>query len=108
MIYLVFCAINFHFTNRDSVLADRFFQIPQDVIVPGILEVTDIGEIVASISLRPVLLEKLVNGLNKKAPLSTMEKECGTGESNVILREDTGNPSLAVWLYRQCLHITGK
>ena len=77
-----------------SVLEDRFCQIPQDVIVPGILEVTDLGEIVASIAPRPVLLEKPVNGLNKKVPLSTMEKEYGTGESNVILREGAGDPSL--------------
>jgi dienelactone hydrolase len=86
-----------------SVLEDRFCQIPQDVIVPGILEVTDLGEIVASIAPRPVLLEKPVNGLNKKVPLSIMEKEYSTGGSNVILREGAGNPSLAVWLSKQYL-----
>jgi hypothetical protein len=86
-----------------SVLEDRFCQIPQDVIVPGILEVTDLGEIVASIAPRPVLLVKPVNGLNKKVSLSAMEKEYGTGGSNVILREDAGNPSLAVWLSKQYL-----
>jgi hypothetical protein len=59
LIYLAFCAINFQFT----------------IIVPGILEVTDLGEIVASIAPRPVLLEKPVNGLNKKVPLSIMEIE---------------------------------
>jgi len=86
-----------------SVLEDRFCHIPQDVIVPGILEVTDLGEIVASIAPRPVLLETMVNGLNKKVNLSTMEKEYGTRESNVILREDAGNPALAVWLSKQYL-----
>jgi hypothetical protein len=86
-----------------SVLEDRFCQIPQDIIVPGILEVTDLGEIVASIAPRPVLLEKLVNGLNKKVHLSTMEKEYGTRESNVILREDAGDPSIAAWLSKQYL-----
>jgi hypothetical protein len=86
-----------------SVLEDRFCHIPQDVIVPGILEVTDLGEIVASIAPRPVLLAELVNGLNKKVSLSTMEKEYGTKTSNLILREDTGNPSLTGWLSKQCL-----
>lgn len=86
-----------------SVLEDRFCHIPQDIIVPGILEVTDLGEIVASIAPRPVLLAELVNGLNKKISLSTMEKEYGTKTSNLILREDAGNPSLPVWLSKQCL-----
>jgi hypothetical protein len=86
-----------------SVLEDRFCQIPQDVIVPGILEVTDLGEMVASIAPRPVLLEKLVNGLNKKVPLSAMEKEYATKESNVTLREDAGDLSLAAWLSKQNL-----
>ena len=85
-----------------SVLEDRFCHIPQDVIVPGILEVTDLGEIVASIAPRPVLLEKLVNGLNKKVNLSAIEKEYGTKTSNFLLREDPGNPSITTWLSKQC------
>jgi hypothetical protein len=86
-----------------SVLEDRFCHIPQDVIVPGILEVTDLGEIVASIAPRPVLLAELVNGLNKKVSLSTLEKEYGTRTSNLLLRDDEGSPSLPVWLSKQCL-----
>lgn len=86
-----------------SVLEDRFCHIPQDVIVPGILEVTDLGEIVASIAPRPVFLEKLVNGLNKKVNLSVMEKEYGQKTSNLLLRDDEDSPSLSVWLSKQCL-----
>ena len=86
-----------------SVLEDRFCHISQSLIVPGILEVTDLGEIVASIAPRPMLLEKMVNGQNKKVSLPTMEKEYGTRTSNLILREDTGDPSLPVWLSMQCL-----
>lgn len=86
-----------------SVLEDRFCQIPQDVIVPGILEVTDLGEIVASIAPRPVFLEKMVDGRNKKVSLSAMEKEYGTKTSSLILSEDKGDPSLPVWLSKQCL-----
>ena len=86
-----------------SVLEDRFCHIPQDVIVPGILEVTDLGEIAASIAPRPLLLEKLVDGRNKKVSLHIMEKEYGNNTSNLILREDAGIPSLPVWLSKQCL-----
>jgi hypothetical protein len=86
-----------------SVLEDRFCHIPQDVIVPGILKVTDLGDIAASIAPRPLLLEKMVGGLNRKVSLSTMEKEYGTGTSNLILLEEAGDPSLPLWLSRQCL-----
>jgi dienelactone hydrolase len=86
-----------------SVLEDRFCQIPQDVIVPGILELTDLGEMVASIAPRPVYLQNLVNGVNKKVATSDVEKEYGAGTSRVLLAEKAGNRSLAVWLSEQCL-----
>jgi len=86
-----------------SVLEDRFCHIPQDVIVPGFLEVTDLGEIVSLIAPRPLLLEKMVDGRNKRVSLETMEKEYGTKRANLILREDTGDPTLPAWLSMQCL-----
>ena len=86
-----------------SVLEDRFCHIPQDVIVPGILEVTDLGEIVALIAPRPVFLKDLVNGINKKVPLSVMEKEYGQKASNLLLRDEEGNPSLSAWLSMQSI-----
>jgi hypothetical protein len=86
-----------------SVLEDRFCHIPQDVIVPGFLELTDLGEIVSLIAPRPLLLEKMVDGRNKQVSLKTMEKEYGTRTSSLILREDTGDLSLPVWLSKQCL-----
>ena len=86
-----------------SVLEDRFCHIPQDVIVPGILELTDLGEMVASIAPRPVLLQNLVSGVNKKVDTSSVEKEYGADTSLVLLGEKPGSPSLAVWLSEQCL-----
>jgi hypothetical protein len=86
-----------------SVLEDRFCHIPQDVIVPGILEVTDLGEIVALISPRPVLLEELVNGRNKTVPLRSMEGEYGTSLSHVTLRGNAVNFSSTNWLATQLL-----
>ena len=86
-----------------SVLEDRFCHIPQDVIVPGILEVTDLGEIAASITPRPLLLENMVDGLNKKVSLITMEKEYGTTSPGLVLREDSVSPSLPVWISKQLI-----
>lgn len=86
-----------------SVLDDRFCQIPQDVIVPGILELTDLGEIVASIAPRPVYLSNLVDGLNKKVATAAVEKEYGAGASHVVIAEKAGSRSLPAWLSEQCL-----
>jgi len=47
-----------------SVLSDRFTYVPQDVIVPGILEVADIPDVIAALSPRPVLVEQSVDGRN--------------------------------------------
>jgi dienelactone hydrolase len=85
-----------------SVLEDNFCHIPQDVIVPGLLEVTDIADIVNNISTRPVLLAESVNGLNKKIPVSLMEKEYGIHIPNHTFTEDAKNQLLAVWLASKC------
>jgi len=86
-----------------SLLEDRFCHISQDVVVPGILEVTDLGEIVSLIAPRPILLEKMVDGLNKRVSLETLQKEYGTRTVNLILREDSDDPTLPAWLSKQCL-----
>ena len=85
-----------------SVLEDNFCHIPQDVIVPGFLEVTDIEDIVRTIAPRPVLLAELVNGLNKKVSLNLMEKEYGSQMQNLTLTEKAENQLLAVWLAIKC------
>lgn len=86
-----------------SVLEDNFCQIPQDVIVPGFLEVTDIENIVKTIAPRPVLLAELVNGLNKKVSLTLMEKEYGSEIAGLTLTEKAENQLLATWLADKCL-----
>ncbi|MBL7735738.1 MAG: acetylxylan esterase, partial [Chitinophagaceae bacterium] len=82
-----------------SALDDRFCHIPQDVIVPGILETTDLGEIAAFIAPRPLLLENMVDGLNKKVSLGVMEQEYGRSGDNLLLRESSEeNLSITDWL----------
>jgi len=68
-----------------SVLEDRFCQIPQDVIVPGILEVADVPNIVAAQGTRPVRMERFVDGRNR-------------------IRGSSEEPALASWLVSQSLH----
>ncbi len=86
-----------------SVLEENFCHIPQDVIVPGFLEVTDLEDIVSALAPRPVLLAELVNGLNKKVPLNVMKKEYGNNVPNLTLTEKAENQFLPVWIASQCL-----
>lgn len=45
-----------------AVLKDRFCYMPQDIVVPGILESVDLADVIAALSPRAVLLESLVDG----------------------------------------------
>ena len=48
-----------------SMLDDNFTFVPNDVIVPGILEVGDVSDVAASLAPWPLLLESLVDGKNQ-------------------------------------------
>jgi len=87
-----------------SALDDRFCHIPQDVIVPGILETTDLGEIAAFIAPQPLLLENMVDGLNKKISQRAMEQEYGKSGVNLLVREASEESlSITDWLSNRLL-----
>ncbi len=48
-----------------SILEDQFAYVPEDVIVPGILEAGDISDVAKALAPRPVLLENLRDGRNR-------------------------------------------
>ncbi len=76
-----------------SVLADNYAYLPNDVIVPGILEVGDLGDVAAALGLRPLLLEGLVDGRNQLVPEPELRREF---PGAVI-----GARSLSEWLLAQ-------
>lgn len=80
-----------------SVVEDRFCHVPQDVIVPGVLEVADIVDIVAAQKSRPVLLERFVDGRNKLARKARLDSS-----PNLIVRDNAGEPTLTSWLVKRC------
>jgi hypothetical protein len=93
-----------------SVLNDRFCYMPQDIVVPGILESADIADVVAALSPRAVLLESLVDGRNRLLSPSELETELGVARaayrdtpSSLTAREQTEGSDLAAWLARQAL-----
>ena len=58
-----------------SLLASPFCHVPFDVVVPGALTTGDLADVVAALAPRPVRLEGLVDGLNRKAPAKQLESD---------------------------------
>jgi hypothetical protein len=57
-----------------SLLASPFVHVPYDVVVPGVLTVSDLADVTAALAPRPVRLQGLVDGLNRKVPLKEVER----------------------------------
>lgn len=85
-----------------SVLEDNFCLVPQDVIVPGVLEIADIRDIVEVIAPRPVLLANLVDGLNQKTSIGMMEEEYGKNIQNLTITEKEENYVFSKWFASWC------
>jgi hypothetical protein len=86
-----------------SVLEDRFCHLPQDVIVPGILEAADVAEIVAALASRPLLLERFVDGRNRVVRGARLQSEFAPAlkaSPQLVIRDTPGDPSLPAWLAR--------
>jgi hypothetical protein len=88
-----------------SVLENRFSYVPEDDIVPGILEAADIGDIVAALAPRAVLLEGFVDGRNRRLtePELNLQLRPGFGKAQTagwqpIVRESSASAGLAAWL----------
>jgi hypothetical protein len=86
-----------------NVLEDRFCHVPQDVIVPGILDAGDVPDIVAAQTSRAVLLEGFVDGRNKVVGNERLRSGLGAAANSLpglVMREKPAEPSLADWLAR--------
>jgi cephalosporin-C deacetylase-like acetyl esterase len=88
-----------------SVLRDRFCYVPEDVIIPGILETGDIADIVAALAPRAVLLEALVDGRDRLSSPISMTSDLADAllayravPSRLIVREHSSEPDLATWM----------
>jgi dienelactone hydrolase len=61
-------------TGYESVLRSPFCYLPHDVIVPGALTVGDLCDVAAALAPRPLHLERLVDGLNRRTDADTLRK----------------------------------
>ncbi len=57
-----------------SVLKSQFVCLPHDVFVPGALSAGDLCDVAASLAPRPLRLDAMVDGLNKRVPAETLAR----------------------------------
>jgi cephalosporin-C deacetylase-like acetyl esterase len=57
-----------------SILKSQFVCVPPDVIVPGALTAGDLCDVAAVLAPRPLRLEAMVDGLNRRVPAVTLTK----------------------------------
>jgi len=84
-----------------SVLEDRFCRIPQDVVVPGILEAGDVVDFVGANPARSVLLDRLVDGRNRIVSPDRLQSEFGglaKRMPGLETRSAEEKPGVAGWL----------
>ncbi len=88
-------------TSFLSMLHDGFPYVPQDVIVPGVLKLGDIGAVVDALAPRPVRLEAMVNGKNQQLPedavRTQMAGSSGKMPASVEIRAGEETVGLADW-----------
>ncbi len=89
--------------SYSSMLQDRFCYVPQDVVVPGILETADVGDLVSALAPRAVLLEGLVDGRNRRltAAEASAQLQATPSGTRVLLRAEPAEPPLAAWMAAQ-------
>jgi hypothetical protein len=89
-----------------SVLEDQFAYVPNDIIVPGILEVGDISDIASALAPRPLLIESFVDGRNRKVAETGLREHFAevfksySGSPSQLRVSSELEPNLAQWLLR--------
>ncbi len=74
--------INGGLSSFQDVLASPFCYLPHDSVVPGVLASGDLCDVAAAIAPRPLRLNGLVDGLNRRQPVDGMLKEYATAANS--------------------------
>jgi hypothetical protein len=78
--------------------------VPQDVIVPGIVEAADVVDLVAFQGSRPMLLEGFVDGRNKLARDARLRSGFASAlkaSEQLVIRETAADTTLPDWIATQ-------
>jgi len=91
-----------------SMLESNFGYVPQDVVVPGILEAGDIADVEATLAPRPLLLAGMVDGLDRLLPQEDLERQLqpvfsayGKAASGTLsIQAGASHPDIANWFLK--------
>ncbi|HZT83732.1 MAG TPA: hypothetical protein VFA26_26110, partial [Gemmataceae bacterium] len=91
-----------------SLLHSPFCYVPHDAVVPGALTAGDLCDVAAALAPRPLRLEGMVDGLNRRAPAELLGKAFGptrdayraaaAADRLEIVSADDKEPEAARWL----------
>jgi cephalosporin-C deacetylase-like acetyl esterase len=94
--------------SYSSILEDQFAYVPNDIIVPGILEVGDVADIAAALAPRPLLIENSVDGRNRvvkdaslRDRLALVFQSYSESPTHLRIRSEPRDPNLVRWLAQQ-------
>jgi hypothetical protein len=95
-------------TSYESLLHSPFCYAPQDVIVPGALTAGELADVAAALAPRPLRLEGMVDGLNRRVPAVALAEamapaqaayRAAAAQEHLLLSEERAAPNrLAQWL----------
>ncbi|MGH9326397.1 MAG: hypothetical protein ACRD2B_06895, partial [Terriglobia bacterium] len=68
-------AVQSGLASFSSMLASNFAYVPEDVIVPGVLEAGDIADVASALAPRPLLLQGLVDGQDRQMSIADLESQ---------------------------------
>jgi len=100
--------VNGGLVSFTSILDDTFAYVPQDVIIPGILEVGDLADIEAALAPRPLCLTSLVDGLDRLVPEAALKQNLKPVEdayengspSALAISSEASSMGSAVWFQK--------
>jgi dienelactone hydrolase len=101
-------AVHGGLVSFSSMLESNFGYVPQDVIVPGILEAGDIADVEAALAPRPLLLAGMVDGLDKLVLQRELERQLqpvtqayqNTASGVLSIQSGVNAPDPAYWFLK--------
>jgi dienelactone hydrolase len=98
-------------TSFESVLQSQFCYLPHDVVIPGVLTAGDLCDLAGALAPRPLRLEGLVDGLNRRLPSEAVSSEYAparqaytraAASDHFVVEDPADDYAVAQWLLK-CL-----
>lgn len=84
--------------SYQSVLESPFLYLPHDAIVPGALKAGDLPDVARALGSRPLRLEHLVDGVNRRVSTEAMRDAYGASDAVLLHAQPSPADDVAAWL----------